>query len=169
MSQSGSKAELGFKGIQSVRSELWAAEEKEIFNRLSIILAAIQLCLNRVSLFPGMELCCSSSVKSYLVIWNQNLSHSKGLWLKQWFLMPWLEELKIRLKFWDSKGFSGDFCLFAFTLFFLMKNKQRYKSIQFYFSLNILNFLYRNGTQILTSQVSTKLTPSLRVFVLFLI
>ena len=68
MSQSGSKAELGFKGIQSVRSELWAAEEKEILNRLSIILAAIQLCLSRVSLFPGMELCCSSSAKSYLVI-----------------------------------------------------------------------------------------------------
>ena len=67
MSQNGSKAVLGFKGIQSLRLELWAVEEKGNLNRLSIIQVAAQWYLGGASLFPEMELSCSS-VKSYLVI-----------------------------------------------------------------------------------------------------
>lgn len=78
-----------------------------------------------------------------------------------------LEELKIRLQFLDSKRFSRDFCLIL--VFYFLMEKQRYKSIQFNFSLNILNFLHGTDSQILTSQLSTKLNPSVRIFVLLLI
>ena len=58
MSQNGSKAVLGFKGIQSLRLELWAVEEKGNLNRLSIIQVAVQWYLGGASLFPEMEFCC---------------------------------------------------------------------------------------------------------------